>query len=88
MQAKKKPERMCIGCREQKGKNELCRVVRDKDGNISFDSTGKKPGRGAYVCRNVACLEKAIKTKAFERAFSVSLSKETAEMLKESLLNG
>lgn len=88
MQTKKQPERMCLGCREQKNKNELCRVVRDKEGAVSVDATGKKSGRGAYVCRNITCIERALKTKAFERALSVYISEDTAKLLRDAIKNG
>jgi predicted RNA-binding protein YlxR (DUF448 family) len=88
MQTKKQPERMCLGCREQKNKKDLCRVVKDKEGNISFDATGKKSGRGAYVCKDIACLEKALKTKAFDRSLSVYISEETAKLLRDAVNNG
>ncbi len=79
---------MCLGCKEQKLKTELCRVVRDKEGVVSFDATGKKSGRGAYVCNNITCFEKALKTKAFERALSVYISEDTAKLLREAIENG
>ena len=87
MQKKKIPERMCIGCREQKEKQCLCRIVRDKDGSISFDSTGKKPGRGAYICKDISCFEKAIKSKAFDRALNMPLNDDVISQLKEELMN-
>ena len=63
MVKKKKPERTCMACNEQKEKQELLRIVRSKDGIIEVDLTGKKSGRGAYICKNLECLEKVIKTK-------------------------
>ena len=63
MKPKKIPLRMCVGCRESKPKRELIRVVRAPDGTLSMDPVGKKPGRGAYVCRQEACLTRAIKQK-------------------------
>ena len=65
---KKIPMRQCLGCREQKPKKELIRVVRSPEGAISLDFRGKANGRGAYVCPDPACLKKAIKAKAMERA--------------------
>lgn len=62
--------RMCVGCRTMKPKRELVRIVCNKEGAISVDTGGKAAGRGAYVCREKACLERAIKTRALERAFS------------------
>ena len=60
---KKIPQRTCIGCKEKKDKKDLIRIVKDKDGNITLDRTGRANGRGAYICDNIQCLEKAIKTK-------------------------
>ena len=60
MVKKKKPERTCMACNEQKEKQELLRIVRSKDGIIEVDLTGKKSGRGAYICKNLECLEKII----------------------------
>ena len=69
------PQRTCTGCSEKKNKNELIRVVKDKDGNISVDKTGRANGRGAYICDNIECLEKAIKTKKLERTFETKISR-------------
>ena len=65
--AKKIPMRQCLGCNEHRPKRELLRVVRDPDGNISLDFTGKKSGRGAYICRSVKCLRRAAKSKRIEK---------------------
>lgn len=81
--AKKKPQRTCIACRQMLDKRELCRVVRTPAGEIVLDDTGKLAGRGAYLCRNVACLQKALKSRALERALKQPLSEE----LKEELLS-
>ena len=70
---KKIPMRQCLGCREMKQKRELIRVVRSPEGEVSLDSRGKKPGRGAYVCPNEECLKRAIKSKALERALEVKI---------------
>ena len=64
---KKQPQRTCIGCREKKDKKQLIRIVKNKEGKISLDRTGKANGRGAYICDNIECLEKAINSKALER---------------------
>ena len=85
MGLKKIPLRMCLGCNEMKTKNELIRVVKDPEGNISLDSTGKKNGRGAYICRSKACLEKAIKSKRIERSFSVAIPPEIYESLEKEM---
>jgi len=73
---KKIPMRQCTGCREMKPKRDLIRVVRSPEGMVSIDFKGKKPGRGAYVCRDTACLKKAVKTKALERAFGTPIPEE------------
>ena len=87
MKPKKIPLRMCVGCRESKPKRELIRVVRAPDGTVSMDPVGKKPGRGAYVCRQQACLARAIKQKQLERQLEVQLTPEVAEALKQELAN-
>ncbi len=68
---KKIPQRQCMGCRERKAKRELLRVVRGTDGTVSLDFGGKLNGRGAYVCPNVQCLQKAQKAKSLERSLEV-----------------
>lgn len=70
MKPKKIPMRMCLGCNEMKPKKELIRVVKSPEGEISLDFTGKKSGRGAYVCRSTECFGKARKARRFEKAFS------------------
>jgi uncharacterized protein len=82
---KKVPMRQCLGCREMKEKKELIRVVRTPGGSISLDFRGKVPGRGAYVCRSAACLEKAIKTRALERALGEKIPEELYNALREQL---
>ncbi|MBZ4663508.1 MAG: hypothetical protein JG776_1216 [Caloramator sp.] len=88
MKVKKIPQRMCLGCMQMKPKKELIRVVRNKEGEVNLDLTGKAPGRGAYICRNVECFEKAYKAKKFERALEVTISPEVYEKLKEELESG
>ena len=85
---KKVPERMCTGCKVHKPKKELIRVVKAPDGEISVDFHGKKSGRGAYVCNDISCLEKAIKTRQLERAFSCAIPAEIVEKLREELKKG
>ncbi len=70
MKPKKIPMRMCLGCNDMKPKKELIRVVKSPEGEISLDFTGKKSGRGAYICRNIECFTKARKARRFEKAFS------------------
>ncbi len=85
MKEKKIPTRMCTGCGEMKPKSELVRVVRSPEGEISLDLTGRKNGRGSYICKNTACFDKALKKKAFERAFGVKLSDELANSIREEI---
>ncbi len=75
------PIRQCIGCREQKPKPELIRVVRSPSGEVSLDPRGKASGRGAYLCRDAACLKKAVKSRALERALAVAIPQEVYERL-------
>ena len=82
---KKIPMRQCLGCREMKPKRELIRVVRSPEGEVSLDFRGKSPGRGAYVCPNIGCLKKAIKSHAFERAFSASIPEEIYRRMEAEL---
>lgn len=80
---KKIPQRQCVGCGEMKNKKEMMRVIKDAQGNISLDVTGKKNGRGAYVCFNEECLKKAIKTKGLERSFKMSIDPSIYEVLQK-----
>ena len=83
---KKIPMRQCLGCREMKPKGDLIRVVRAPDGSaITLDDRGKAPGRGAYVCPNPACLKKAVKSRALERAFSCAIPSEVYEALQRQM---
>ncbi|MEG0913401.1 MAG: YlxR family protein [Oscillospiraceae bacterium] len=81
MKPRKEPIRMCTGCRTGKAKKDLVRVVKGPDGEISVDLTGKKSGRGAYICKNESCLSAARKAKCFERAFECKISDEIYERL-------
>ena len=85
MAAKKIPMRKCLGCNVMKEKRSLIRVVRDPQGEISLDLTGKKSGKGAYICRNVDCYKAAVKSKRFERAFSCAIPQEVYEKMQEEL---
>ncbi len=85
MKPRKIPMRMCVGCREMKEKKELIRVVRSPEGDVSLDPTGKKSGRGAYVCRDPNCLKRAIKQRQLERQLDAALSPEAAEALQAEL---
>lgn len=82
---RKLPLRKCTGCQELKDKREMMRVVKDSSGEIGLDFTGKKPGRGAYVCPVLECLERAEKTRGLERSFKMGISKEIYESLRNEL---
>ena len=86
MKQRKIPIRMCVGCRQNLPKKQLVRVVKSPTGDISIDLTGKKSGRGAYICKDVSCLKKAMKTKALQRALECDISSEIFESLNEELL--
>ena len=88
MQNKKVPLRKCNGCGEMKPKKELVRVVKNKEGEISLDLTGKKPGRGAYICRNLECLKKARKSKRIEKEFACKIPEEIYDSMEEELTVG
>lgn len=87
MNQKKIPLRKCTGCQEMKNKKELIRIVRSDDGIYSIDSVGKKSGRGAYICSNIDCLERAKKTKGLERSFKSSIPDEVYDQLRNELNN-
>lgn len=82
---KKIPLRQCAGCGQMFDKRSLVRVVRSPEGLVSVDLTGKKPGRGAYVCKNVECLKKAKKIKRLERVFETTIGENVYEMLAKEL---
>jgi uncharacterized protein len=84
-QKRKIPQRMCLGCRENKDKKELVRVVRTPEGAIELDVTGKKPGRGAYICPSIHCLKKAVKGKGLEKSLRRSLPEGIMDLLKDKL---
>ena len=85
--AKRIPTRQCMGCREKKKKRELVRVVRSPEGEVSIDPTGRKPGRGAYICDNIQCLEKLIKSKRLEKIFDTKISDEIYDKLRGVILD-
>ena len=85
MANKKIPMRKCVGCQEMKEKKSLIRVVKTAEGDIILDDTGKKNGRGAYICKSLECLKKAKKTKALERSFGVSVSEQVYEELEKEM---
>ena len=87
-QQKKIPIRQCLGCRERKPKRELIRVVRAPDGGVSLDFKGKSPGRGAYICPEAACLKKAAKSRALERALETPIPEEIYTQLTAQMEAG
>ena len=82
---RKIPQRQCVGCREMKEKKTLLRIVRTPEGEVLLDSTGKKSGRGAYVCHDPACLKKARKSRALERAFETAIPPEVYDALEAQM---
>ncbi|MCI9038944.1 MAG: YlxR family protein [Clostridia bacterium] len=82
---KKLPQRTCIGCNTQKDKKDLIRIVKNKDGVISLDKTGKAQGRGAYLCDNTECLEKAIKSRKLEKSFEMKIEDTIYEELRKRI---
>ena len=85
MKPKKIPMRMCLGCGENKPKRELVRVVKSPEGEISLDLTGKKSGRGAYICRSAECFAKARKARRFEKSFSCRIDDSVYEVMENEL---
>lgn len=79
---KKIPLRTCMGCNEKKPKKELIRIVKDKENNISIDKTGKLEGRGAYICNDIKCLDKVIKSKRLEKSLEIQISEEIYNNLR------
>ena len=85
MKPRKIPLRMCLGCNEMKPKGELLRVVKSPEGEAFLDATGKKNGRGAYICPSAECLEKAVKSKRLERSFGMAIPTEIYDSLKKEM---
>lgn len=85
---RKIPLRKCSGCGEMRPKGELVRVVRSPEGELSMDLTGRKAGRGAYVCRHLACLQQARKAKRLERSFACAIPEAIYDRLEEELMQG
>lgn len=82
---KKIPQRQCMGCRERKNKRDMIRVVRQTDGNVSLDFSGKLNGRGAYICPDAECLKKALKSKALDRSLEVTIPEEVYDRLQKEM---
>ncbi len=78
--------RMCIACRQMKDKREMLRIVKDKENNIFIDKTGKKNGRGAYICRDIDCLSKLKKQKLLNKAFKINIGEEVYKSIEEEIL--
>lgn len=84
---KNQPQRTCMGCNSKKDKKDLIRIVKNKENQISMDRTGKQEGRGAYLCDDIQCLEKVIKTKRLERIFACKITEEIYENLRGVILD-
>ena len=82
---KKIPQRQCMGCRERKAKRDMIRVVRGTDGTVSLDFGGKMNGRGAYICPDMECLKKAIRSKALDRSLEVTIPEEVYDRLQKEM---
>lgn len=82
---KKVPQRQCVGCREMRAKKEMLRVIRTPEEEVVLDATGKKNGRGAYLCQSLDCLQKARKTRGLERSLKVSIPDEVYEKLEKEM---
>lgn len=85
MGTKKIPLRQCIGCNEMKSKKEMIRILKTPEGGIVMDATGRKNGRGAYICSSMDCLKKAEKSKGLERSFKMAIPKEVYETLEKEM---
>lgn len=79
------PMRQCVGCQEMKNKKEMIRIIRTNEQEFLLDATGKKNGRGAYICPDPECLQKAVKNKGLERSFKQAIPKEVYEALEEEM---
>ena len=85
MSTKKIPLRQCIGCGEMKGKKEMIRILKTETEGIVLDATGRKNGRGAYICPRMECFQKAVKNKGLERSFKMPVPKEVYESLEKEM---
>ena len=84
---KKVPLRTCMGCNSKKTKKELIRIVKNKENNVSIDKTGKMEGRGAYICDDIACLEKVIKSKKKKKVLDIAISEQTYNELRSVIVD-
>ncbi|WP_310603440.1 RNase P modulator RnpM [Anaerosporobacter sp.] len=87
MKTKKIPLRQCVGCGEMKTKKEMLRVIKTPEDEIVIDATGKKNGRGAYMCGSLECFSKAVKSRGLERSLKVSIPKDVYEQLEKELVD-
>lgn len=85
MADKKIPLRLCVGCQEMKPKFELIRVIKTPEGEVTLDATGRKNGRGAYLCKNEECLKKLRKTKGLERSLKIAIPQEVYDKLEKEM---
>ena len=83
--AKKIPQRQCIGCGEMKNKKEMIRILKTPEGEFTLDATGRKNGRGAYLCPSMECLKKAVKNKGLERSFKMAIPRDVYETLEKEM---
>ncbi len=81
------PQRTCMGCNQKRDKKQLIRIVKNKNNEISLDRTGKKEGRGAYICDDIKCLEKLIKSNRLQKIFEMNISQEIYESLRGVILD-
>lgn len=84
---KNQPQRTCMGCNDKKDKKDLIRIVKNKENQVSVDKTGKQPGRGAYLCDNIECLERVLKSKRLEKALDIKITEEIYENLRGVILD-
>ncbi len=84
---KRQPQRTCMGCNEKKDKKDLIRIVKNKENEITIDKTGKLDGRGAYICDDIQCLEKLIKSKRLNKVFDMNISEEIYESLRGVIID-
>ena len=87
-QTRKRPQRTCLGCRETKDKNLLLRIVRTPEGEICVDETGKKNGRGAYICRDEACLSRVLRSGALRKSLDTDIPEDIRERIAEVISRG
>ncbi len=85
MKTKKIPSRICVGCREPKEKRSMVRIVKTAENEICLDETGKKNGRGAYICRNRECFQRAVQSKGLERSLKTQIPQEVIDQLEEEM---